>query len=647
MVDVLLNGKLIENYRIIAVLGRGGMGTVYKAFDEELQREVVLKMMNIRYLEDMAFVRQFRKEGISQARLKHPNIVDVHALRESKLGMFIVMEYIPGQTLAAQIREGGAMPWQQALLLFDNILKGIEHAHEKGVIHRDIKPGNIMLSNDGSVKVSDFGIARMNHDPRMTHTGLSGGTLAYSSPEQLKNLKLADERSDVYSLGITFYEVLTGALPFKEGLSAHEVQQEILSGKFLSPRRKIPELPKALARVILQSICKKPEKRFQSVQEMRQALAVVQPQTVIGDITDFSRKIRSSPKFSFSVSRRLQAVIYFLLLIIAAWAMDAQTSFLNFFQFSSGETRSLSINSDPDNAFVYLNGNILGVTPIWDREIAFADSAHIRIEKHNYLARDTTIALAADSAMTVAFQLVAERGNRKRSLRKTSSTAKRKGSLQVRTIPPGAEIWLAGKRLPDKQSPVLIRDLLPGDYQVNLRRQGYQTFSDIVTVKNGIQAELTVNLQFRRGDVSILVLPYGSIYIDGKLRKENTHSAYQTTLSPGRHTIRATHPMYGSWEKKITVVAGRQLELAADFNRTFDVRIIAFDDNEKPLMGDVFIDGQPSEYSTPVKMPLRFGNHKIEVRRKGYRQSSGARAINLEEELTTPLKFVLKKIPGE
>lgn len=643
MVDVLLNGKLIENYRIIAVLGRGGMGTVYKAFDEELQREVVLKMMNIRFLEDMAFVRQFRKEGISQARLKHPNIVDVHALRESKLGMFIVMEYIPGQTLAAQIRESGSIPWQQALLLFDNILKGIEHAHEKGVIHRDIKPGNIMLSNDGSVKVSDFGIARMNHDPRITNTGFSGGTLAYSSPEQLKNLKLADERSDVYSLGITFYEALTGTLPFKEGLSAHEIQQEIFSGKFLSPRRKIPELPKALARVILQAIRKKPEKRFQSVREMRQALAAIQPSTVMVDITDFSRKIRSSPRFSFRMPRRLLAVIYFLPLIIIGWAMDAHTSFMNFFQLSAGETRSLSVNSNPDNAFVYLNGNILGVTPIWDRDIAFADSVHIRIEKHNYITRDTTIALTVDSAMTIEFQLQSERRSRKRSQRRSGNIAERKGSLQVRTIPPGAEIWLAGKKLPGKQSPALIPNLSPGEYQVNLRRQGYQAFSDIVTVKNGIQAELEVNLQSRRGDVSILVLPYGSIYIDRKLRKENTHSAYQTTLSPGRYTIRATHPMYGSWEKKITVVAGRRLELAADFNRTFDVRIIAFDENEKPLMGDVFIDGQPSEYSTPVKMSLRFGSHKIEVRRKGYKTINGARTINLEGELKTPLKFILKK----
>ena len=252
--ESVLVGQVIDNYEIVKVLGYGGMGTVFKAIDQNLEKEVALKLMDPRLSNDKEFISRFRTEGKSQALLQHPNIVTVHTLRGTDLGLFLVMEYVEGETLARKIQSGGSVPWHEALPIFKQLISAIEHAHSKGVIHRDIKPNNVIMDVTGKVKITDFGLARVQHDFGVTKTGYSGGTFVYSAPEQIKDFKKADNRSDIYSIGMTFYEVLAGKLPFDPTESNLTIQLKILEGKITPLNQLNPNLPHELVQIVNKAI---------------------------------------------------------------------------------------------------------------------------------------------------------------------------------------------------------------------------------------------------------------------------------------------------------------------------------------------------------------------------------------------------------
>ncbi|MGH1362701.1 MAG: protein kinase domain-containing protein [Calditrichia bacterium] len=652
MVESLLHGKLIENYRILSVLGTGGMGTVFRAFDEELRRDVALKMMNPRFTENESFVQQFRKEGISQARLKHPNIVDVHALRETKFGLFIVMEFIDGITLAESIKQEGAMPWKQALPLFIHIIKGLSHAHQKGVIHRDIKPGNIMMTRGGNVKVSDFGIATISQDPRITKTTLTGGTLAYASPEQLKSLKLADERSDVYSVGMTFYEALAGSLPFDENQTVQAVRNQIIAGKLPSPRRINSQIPADLTKIVMKAIHKNPEKRYQNLNEMQTDLRTIQQLYFLTEDTELTSSPSPKRTRSRSFSKRLLMTLFLSAMIFAGYSMDFHTMLMNWSRSAASEDSLISIASTPENSFIYFDEKVVGITPIWRRKFPVGKQVSVKISKTGFRSLDTTITLAKGSNREFSFALAREDQNDARAVPRAEQTevvrslpeasVSKYGAIQINSTPSGAAIWLNGKILENQKTPTVIRKLPFGNHEIVLRRSGFKDYSENVLVEEGYATEHTAKLVARKGQLSVLVLPYGSVFINGRLKKENTHLAYNTELPGGLYTIRATHPMFGVWEKRIRISADKHVELSIDFNRVFDVRITAFDKENKPVMAEIYIDGKATGYTTPKKIQLRLGRHSFEVQKDGYRLAGGAQVVDLEEEMSKPLRLQLE-----
>ena len=268
--EAMLIGKFVENYKIIGVLGKGGMSTVFKAIDQTLDREVALKIMESQLSRRKDFVKRFRTEGRSQACLKHPNIVNIYAMREAADGLFIVMEYVAGGTLKKRIARDGPFAPLEALNILKQLLLAIKHAHSRGIIHRDIKPANILLDNSDVVKVTDFGLAKMQRDFGVTSTDIAVGTLGYSPPEQLKSLKNTDQRSDLYSIGMTFYEIIAGKLPFNDNDSNLSVQLAILEGKLPSPDLLNPEIPAEFVNLIRKATRKDPADRYQSAAEMLQ-----------------------------------------------------------------------------------------------------------------------------------------------------------------------------------------------------------------------------------------------------------------------------------------------------------------------------------------------------------------------------------------
>ena len=255
---------LINRYEIIMKIGSGGMADVYKAKDHVLNRLVAIKVLKQEYSTDATFVKKFRVEAQSAAGLSHPNIVNVYDVGEDDGVYFIVMELFQGITLKNYIDMKGKLDIREALNISVQIASGLSAAHENRIIHRDIKPQNIIMSRDGKVKVTDFGIAKVADSTTVTTT--AAGTVHYISPEQARG-GYSDERSDIYSLGITMYEMVTGRVPF-EGETNVAVALMHIQSEITPPRQLEPSIPVSFEKIILKCTQKKPERRYASAREL-------------------------------------------------------------------------------------------------------------------------------------------------------------------------------------------------------------------------------------------------------------------------------------------------------------------------------------------------------------------------------------------
>jgi len=254
-----------DRYELTRILGRGGMAEVYAAHDRVLDRNVAVKLLLERFKEDSAFTRRFSDEARHAARLNHPNLVAVYDTGSADGQPFIVMELVDGRSLQEALAEG-MIDVATAVSIVAAVSKALGYAHDRGVIHRDVKPGNIMLAHDGSVKVTDFGIARAIGNDTVTRTAAVLGTAAYLSPEQAQGGAL-DPRSDLYSLGVVLYEALTGTQPFR-GDSAVTVAYQHVQEQPRPPRERNPAITVALEAVVLRAMAKNPANRYQHASDM-------------------------------------------------------------------------------------------------------------------------------------------------------------------------------------------------------------------------------------------------------------------------------------------------------------------------------------------------------------------------------------------
>ena len=264
---------LVDRYEIISKVGAGGMSDVYKAKDHILGRVVAIKELKNEFSEDINFVTKFRTEAQSAAGLEHPNIVNVYDVGSENGLHFIVMEYVEGITLKTYIEKKGQLTFKEATSIAIQMARGIEAAHNKNITHRDIKPQNIMISTEGKVKVTDFGIAKAISSNTVCSDAM--GSVHYASPEQARN-GFVDGRSDLYSIGIVMYEMVTGRVPF-DGETTVSVAIQHLQEEMVMPRMYAPDLPISYEKIILKCTQKNPERRYQNIAELladlRQALS--------------------------------------------------------------------------------------------------------------------------------------------------------------------------------------------------------------------------------------------------------------------------------------------------------------------------------------------------------------------------------------
>ena len=255
---------IADRYEILGKVGAGGMSDVYKAKDLTLGRFVAIKVLKAEFSEDINFVTKFRSEAQAAAGLEHPNIVNIYDVGSENGLHYIVMEYVEGITLKTYIEKKGQLSFKEAVSIAIQVGRGIEAAHNKNIVHRDIKPQNIMISTEGKVKVTDFGIARAATSNTISSDVM--GSVHYSSPEQARN-GFVDGKSDIYSLGITMFEMLTGRVPFN-GETTVAIAIKHIQEEMPSPKEFVPEIPSSVASIVLKCCQKSPDRRYQNMAEL-------------------------------------------------------------------------------------------------------------------------------------------------------------------------------------------------------------------------------------------------------------------------------------------------------------------------------------------------------------------------------------------
>lgn len=301
--DNYVGKRLDGRYEIQEIVGVGGMSVVYKAYDNVDDRVVAVKILKDEFLTNDDFVRRFKNESKAIALLSHPNIVKVYDVSFGEKLQYIVMEYVDGITLKEYIQKQGAITWNDALFFTTQILKALQHAHNKGIVHRDIKPQNIILLPNGNIKVADFGIARFSRSETRTLTDTAIGSVHYISPEQAKG-EFTDEKADIYSVGVVLYEMLAGKVPF-EAESAVSVALMQLQNNAKRLTEINPDIPLGLEQICIHAMEKDPKDRYQSATEMLLDVEEVinNPKTVF----DYSCFVDKSPTKYISNTDKITA----------------------------------------------------------------------------------------------------------------------------------------------------------------------------------------------------------------------------------------------------------------------------------------------------------------------------------------------------
>jgi len=257
--------RFIKNYKILREIGKGGMGIVYKALNIETQKTYAIKVLPANMV-DRSTVERFTREAQAMARLRHPNLVAVLDMGMTEGQHYYVMEFIDGETVRSLIKEKGALSLDVALKIILKTADALNYTHGEGIIHRDVKPGNIMVTKEGLVKLMDFGLVKIPGVTKVTGSGSTVGTAEYMSPEQIYGEEI-DTRSDIYSLGVTIYEMLTGEVPFK----ADTLQATLMKHKYEPPpplRNINPQIPEEIERIVMKALSKNVSTRYQKVQEL-------------------------------------------------------------------------------------------------------------------------------------------------------------------------------------------------------------------------------------------------------------------------------------------------------------------------------------------------------------------------------------------
>jgi len=733
-------GKVIDNYRILDNLGIGGMGVVFKAIHIKLDKYVALKMIAPGLSMNSNFIKRFQTEAKALAKLEDPNIVRIHDLRSDNYTWFIVMEYIDGINLSDKIFKEGALPWPKAVHILKQILSAIDHAHKAGIVHRDLKPNNVMITEDNTVKITDFGLAKDQSDAVNTMTIASGGTLYYMSPEHIKGISFTDYRSDIYSIGMTLYEMVTGKLPFRNLDSDFDIREMIMRKDLVKPSEYNPDIPAGLETIIMKTIAKNPTDRYESVEEMlREVEKFESSQNEIDLNTDsiapeeFKREeiIKNTESADQAPAQdsiiekkallkplRLAALLLFIIAIMVG-ALNIDLIFPSISQKIDDNPPRLTLLSSPAKALVFIDGDSIGKTPL--ENYALRPGRHaVSFNKDNYQSLDTTIYLGVGKYLSLSMVLdpiiIREEPAKQKSkpAQKLIDKPAALASLSIQSQPTNAQIWINGK--PSGKTPLRLKNIKSGSYQIVIRKERFEDFSKRIIVKSGRNevikasllsatgilavssdpagASITIDgdhfndsrtpitlsqlpvgkhlfllekqgfraykeeVEIKRneklrldvklveliGKLSVQVKPWGSIYINDQLKKENTDIKYEASLPVKEYKVKIVHSTLGQWQKNIILSEGNTTEINIDFNALIPISITAFDEKNNPVWADIVLNNRDTGQKTPKEIKLRTGMHRLSVKKEGYATVKDNRILLVDNDFSEPQRFILKKI---
>jgi serine/threonine protein kinase len=642
-------GKIVDNYQITGILGKGGMGVVYKAKDMTLDRDVALKMMDSNLARDEDFLKRFKSEAKALAKMQSPNIVSVFALRETEIGFALVMEFVEGNTLADRIRLHGPMPLAKALPIFKQLLTALDDAHRTNVIHRDIKPSNVMLTPGDVVKVTDFGLAKIQQVSSATVTMGTGGTLYYMSPEQIRGLSNVDARGDIYSLGMTLYETVTGRVPFGNDLTDFDIRQMIVDGKIPPPDKFNPGLPKDLVKAIMKSIDKDPAKRFQSAAEMWDAISRVPLPAEPAKRSETAEPvIRPAPnlKKHYSPRRPLYITLGIGVALIAGYfgIRPLLSSSSTISEGSAIQPATISVLTEPGGSNVIINGKRLGPAPVNNLSVA-SGKVSVKVDHEGYSAKDTTVVAKSGEALTlnIALRKAGELDMTDRN--PPAVDGRQRPSAALQSYSEGVALQERGNYdgAYEKFAQALQSD--PSFGEARTRLEAVKLLLKSPKKKETRRAEGTGEKPKEREAVGLAALvlqaiPGGTITVDG----ETATNSGNFQVQAGEQTITFENPKYPNERitKRVSVQPGEKKQLTCYFEAYVSIAV-----SGDASGGLVVVDGKTTDVYAPIaRMPLGPGKHKITVTRFQYTTVEGEQEVVVTpsfEERTKRLAFTLKR----
>ena len=620
----------LGRYKIVKEIGRGAMGVVYQGYDPKIDRIVALKtirkdrLADSKHVEDL--ITRFQREVRSTGKLVHPNIIVIYDTGEEEETAYIAMEYIEGDTLENLIQKGIRFPMERVVDIIDQICDGLEFTHRQGVVHRDLKPSNIMLTKGERVKITDFGISKAvgSASSPLTQEGVLLGTPSYMSPEQIAGSKI-DGRSDLFSLGIILYHLLTGENPFS-GDTIPNLLYTIVHKEPAPPSQINPTVPALFDDVIAKALAKDPENRYATAKDFAEDVrrACRGESLKEAPTTDATAAMTTGVAEHVYPKRknyRLLAGVGVLILALGLggyyWIQRTSRRSKQQMEVNLKVQKILPepveekpaeptppprdevrmagmivVRSEPPNARVFFNGEPLAtVTPTVIEDVTVGEKHRIRIEKKGFEPWSDMIEPQADQALTIE-----------------ASLTPLLGTLVVQSTPPGATVLLDGKRV-SGLTPIELQNVSAGEmHSIELVKEGYETEVHMVALKPEDRKELTILLrQVLSGEIKISSDPAGAkVYLNDQYLDRETPTRV-SGLSPGRYSLRLKKEGYKVWEDRVVVKASEPLELAGiKLQRAFGQLNIVVSP-----WADVYYMGKKLGTTPLANISLQEGIHKL------------------------------------
>ncbi|MGD9898674.1 MAG: PEGA domain-containing protein [Calditrichaceae bacterium] len=650
-------GRVLDNYRILESLGQGGMGMVFKALNVKLDKIVAIKILAPGLSMNDNFIKRFQTEARALAKLENRNIVNIYDLRSDNFQWFIVMEFVDGKTLGDLISGRGAFTWDEALRIFKQMLNAIGHAHSAGIIHRDIKPNNVLITENGIVKITDFGLAKDQQYAGNTQTFASGGTLFYMSPEQVRGLQFTDLRSDIYALGITLYEMLAGKTPFKESHTDFDIRETIVRKEFPPPVTYNPKIPSGLNDIVMKAIAKDPDTRYQSAKELADAIEYFESNftsritydtqnneksrvrdksaespgglnyqgagesDLLSDAINYGKNKHSAGKFAAT------ALIILLLSVIAFLLFPDDIPWFR----SDADTIMVAIDSSPQQSSVFVDGTPIGITPLNDFKSG-SGKLSLRLHKNGYFDLDTTITIENNRNSSFLFNL--------------SPAA----DVSLNILPADSEIRLDGKMVSGEKISELR--LTVGEHSLEISHPGYESEVFQFYADVGQNAPLSFRLNTKSNSVTEIPKKFGvltvtsnpegaEILINNRLLGKTPYKGDQ--YPEGEYEVLLRRDGYIDYSQKVMVRSNRSSGFTAALIKKSGSLAI----NSNPSEAIVSLDGKElKERVTPFTLEsVPPGKHRISIKKPGYSEFSGS--ITVIENQESNFFGELKQLTGD